>query len=270
MTEPIFESYKGLQIRPICKTALIDYSQLLSASFQKFYPSLSYLNWLYYENPRGSVCGYDAFDGDVLVAHYACIPIKIDGYKFNSLLSLNTATHPNYQGRGLFKVLATKTFEIASSTFANVIGVANSKSVGGFVKHLGFDAIGNLELRFGNLSRPSAGSRIYSKEELSWRIRCPGRPLRDLSLNGDSHLLSTKPFRLLPSLKSVVFEEEQSTDSAKATEVGLTLDWRRGTKPLLKLPSRFKPSPLVLIYKPLLESDSMTLSSLSFPDFDAF
>jgi hypothetical protein len=43
-----------------------------------------------------------------------------------------------------------------------------------------------------------------------------------------------------------------------------------GANPVFKLPKRFKPSPLVLIFKPLLEGDSNLLTSFSFPDFDAF
>lgn len=262
--------YRGLQIRSINRSALPEYSILLSQSFDNFKPSVEYLDWLYFENPRGIVCGYDAFDGDVLVAHYACIPIKIRGFQFNSLLSLNTATHPNYQGRGLFGELARQTYEAASSTFANVIGVANSNSVGGFIKRLGFTAIGNLELRAGRLSRQTEGSRVFSKEELKWRTGCPGRPLNIFSLSSDCNLLTAKPFRLGPRLKAIVFEENTDLINCQSMKIGLTLDWRKGSSPLLKLPKRLKPSPLVLIFKPLIEPDSTLLTSFSFPDFDAF
>ena len=262
--------FKNLKIKPILNSALLDYAKLLSMSFQNFSPTVSYLNWLYFQNPRGLVCGYDAYDDDLLIAHYACIPIKVQGYKFNSLLSLNTATHPDYQGRGLFKELANKTFESASSRFANVIGVANAKSVGGFVKHLGFEEIGNLELRIGKLSRQPTGSRSFSKTELSWRSKCPERPLKVLPLGSEANLLTTKPFRFLPSLRSIVFQEEISSNLIHYNQIGMTLDWRRGANPVFKLPKRFKPSPLVLIFKPLLEGDSNLLTSFSFPDFDAF
>jgi hypothetical protein len=261
--------FGGLQIRPIREFSLKEYSELLSNSFQNFSPSVSYLHWLYFENPRGSVRGYDAFDGDKLVAHYACIPIKIKGFSSNSLLSLNTATHPDYQGRGLFKELASRTFESYSSTFANVIGVANAKSVGGFIKHLGFQEVGILELRIGRLSRGVEGSRSYSKEELIWRVQCPGRPLKNIP-HTDSNLLIAKPFKFAPSLKSIIIEEGATGEDARINSVGITLDWRRGFKPILKLPKRLKPSPLVLVFKPLLESDSTILKSFSFPDFDPF
>jgi GNAT superfamily N-acetyltransferase len=264
------EEFKGLQIRPIQKSALADYFDLLSMSFQRFNPTLPYLNWLYFENPRGSVCGYDAYDGDLLVAHYACIPIKIEGYQFNSLLSLNTATHPDYQGRGLFKELASRTFEAALPTYANVVGVANAKSVGGFVKYLNFQMLGNLELRIGQLSRQFVGSRIFTPEELLWRSTSPGRPMKVFPLESGLNLLSVKPFRFFPRLDAVVFEEDSGLDDYQSHQIGITLDWRKGVNPLLKLPEKIKPSPLVLIFKPLLEPDSTLLTSFSFPDFDAF
>lgn len=270
MSDELSIDYQGLTIRPVRHSELLDYSILLSRSFKNFRPSVAYLDWLYFGNPRGSVMGYDAYHGEVLVAHYACIPIKINSFTQNSLLSLNTATHPDYQGRGLFSFLANKTFQSAEARFANVIGVANSKSVGGFIKHLGFEAIGNLDLRIGRLSRLDMGSRVFSDEDLEWRSTCPSRPLSITPLGSGSNLVVAKPFRLAPSVKAIVFKDGIPATNSHPNMIGVTLDWRRDINPLLKLPKHLKPSPLVLIFKPLLESDSGLLTSFSFPDFDAF
>ena len=261
---------RGLQIKPVSQSSVLDYADLLAQSFRGFKPSVEYLRWLYFENPRGYVRGFDAFDGQKIVAHYVCVPIKISGYKNDSLLSLNTATHPNYQGRGLFSALASKTFESVSASFANVIGVANAKSVGGFVKHLGFEKIGNLDLRIGSLERASNGSRIYSKNELEWRASCPRRELKVSERESNSYLVSARISRFLPELKSVVPVELEHPSKRSHRKIGMTLDWRRGLTPIVKLPDFLKPSPLALIYKPLLEIDSSKLSSFSFPDFDAY
>ena len=262
--------FKGLQIRPVEQTSLGEYAQLLKTSFPGFVPSIDYLNWLYYENPRGVVRGFDAYDGDKLVAHYACVPTKINGFHHDSLLSLNTATHPDYQGMGLFKLLASKTFESASNSFANVIGVANAKSVNGFVKHLGFEKLGNLELRIGFLARALEGSRVYTMREVEWRLSCPDRPLTLSTLNEDSYLISKKIKWFLPQLKAVIPEVSIQTSERVKHSIGMTLDWRRGIKPKLRLPKFLKPSPLALVFKPLLEGDSRKITSFSFPDFDAF
>jgi GNAT superfamily N-acetyltransferase len=260
----------GLQIKPVSQSSVFDYANLLSQSFRGFKPSVEYLSWLYFENPRGQVRGFDAFDGEKIVAHYACVPIKIFGYKNDSLLSLNTATHPDYQGRGLFSALASKTFESVSTSFANVLGVANAKSVGGFVKHLGFEKIGNLDLRVGSLKRATTGSRIYSKNEIEWRASCPRRELKISERESNSYLVSARISRFLPELKAIVPVEFEHPSKNSHLNIGMTLDWRRGVKPIVKLPVFMKPSPLELIYKPLLEIDSSKFSSFSFPDFDAY
>ena len=259
-----------MQFRSVCRSSLKDYADLLSSSFFSFQPTVEYLDWLYFQNPRGEVRGFDAFDGERLVAHYACIPIKINGYQHDSLLSLNTATHPNYQGRGLFSTLAPKTFESVSASHANVIGVANAKSIGGFVKYLGFEILGNLELRVGSLVRNVDGSRVYTKEELRWRTSCPGRTLSVSEIDKNTFQISVRARKFAPKLRAIVTEFPLCGTASDDSKLGLTLDWRKGISPRVKLPKFLKPSPLVLIYKPLLEVDSELLSSFSFPDFDAF
>lgn len=262
--------FKGLHLKEVRRSSIDQYADLLSRSYNEFKPSEEYLNWLYFQNPRGNVKGFDAFDGEQIVAHYACIPIKINGYIGDSLLSLNTATHPDYQGRGLFSELALKTFDSVSTTYANVIGVANAKSVGGFFKHLGFEKIGNLDLRFGFLERSADGRRCYSRDELEWRISCPGRALGLNEIEPNTFLVSTRIKRYLPELKAVVSVASCQARARTSSQLGMTLDWRRGFEPVFKLPEFLKPSPLALIYKPLLESDSTKLQSFSFPDFDAY
>src|SRR5690349_12069268 len=122
--------------------ALAQYGALFQACFpmtDKFTPR--YLQWLYVDNPDGKAVGYDAWDGERLAAHYVCIPARawVEGAQVPVLLSLNTATHPDYQGKGLFTKLASMTFEAgAAQGFDGVYGVANANSTPGFVRKLGF------------------------------------------------------------------------------------------------------------------------------------
>jgi hypothetical protein len=263
-------SFKGYRVRPLNLNLTQEYVGLLKNSFSKFSPTVEYLDWLYRNNPRGNAVGFDAFDGTKLIAHYACIPIKLEGYSKNTLLSLNTATDPNYQGRGLFVQLAKQTFEFNGEDFSNVVGVANSKSTGGFLKHLGFSGMGNLELRYGDLNRDQMGSKIYTEQELDWRISCPSKPLSARRLGSNMALIESKFVSMGPSLKSIVFIKSEDNSHRQKKTFGLTLDWRRGKIPSLKLPEKFKPSPLNLIFKPLRDLELDVLSSFSFPDFDAF
>jgi hypothetical protein len=270
MTVDLIRHFEGLRIQESQQSHLSNYADLLGHTFQKFKPTVEYLNWLYFKNPRGPLVGFDAFDGEKLVGHYACIPTKFQGFKRNSLLSLNTATHPEYQGRGIFQILASNTYASAEKDFANVVGVANNNSLGGFVRKLGFQKIGNLELRFGFLNRQFEGSRVFTDDDLNWRTSCPERPMKIRKIKPGLNVASVKVSAYLPSLQSFIFQTGATPGERQFPKLGMTLDWRRDYTPIIKLPNKFKPSPLALIFKPLQETDATRISSFAFPDFDAY
>lgn len=262
----------SLSIRPISIHNLERYVALLNLTFGSDHFSKVYLHWLYFENPNGHAVGFDAFDKDLLVAHYVCIPISLTSTKLNGLLSLNTAVHPKYQGLGLFRTLAENTFDLASAKFACVIGVANSQSKTIFTQKLGFKHIGDLNLRVGGLWRDTSKTRSYSIEELCWRSRSPLRPLT-LKINEDDNFaeFSFRFLRLCKVRATVPIESKEEIFQRRSFfPLGITLDWSKDRKNLIQLPSRFKPSPLSLIFKNLGGADQFELTSWSFPDFDAF
>jgi hypothetical protein len=268
------QTFKNFRILPIQESRLPDYKALFSNSYPNFRPSVEYLRWLYYENPLGHVVGFDAYDNDLLVAHYACIPTRVDSFEGLSLLALNTATLPNYQGRGLLKVLANRTYDQAGSNFAGVFGVANSRAVNALIKHLDFIQLGNLELRFGNLDREKKGSRVYSEMELQWRIRCPNKKLTRKKIGTSSEKITARPFGPLIRISALIhfldIPSEKAESFRSRMNYGITLDWKKDASPKIFLPNRFKPSPLALVYRPLMDNDYSKLTSWSFPDFDAF
>ena len=79
--------------------------------------SEAFINWQYANNPNGKVCGCNAYENGQLVAHYAVIPIfaNVFGKLEKGFLSLNTATHPNHQGKKLFTTLADMTYKSAAA-----------------------------------------------------------------------------------------------------------------------------------------------------------
>ncbi len=266
-------NFKNFTILPIDELRLSDYKKLFEDSYQDFSPSIEYLKWLYFDNPLGKVVGYDAYDQDLIVAHYACIPTRVDSFEGLSLLALNTATHPRYQGRGLLKELANRTYDLAGSNFAGVFGVANAKAVNALVNHLNFVQLGNLELRFGKLNREKKGSRTYSEGEIEWRSRCPKSNLVRKNVGKSVEKVTVKPFGRLIRISALIhlsdIREPPVTQQNQRFHFGITLDWQRDKKPKIFLPKRFKPSPLALVYRPLMERDYSKLTSWSFPDFDA-
>ncbi len=136
----------------------------------------------YLDNPNGKVISFNALDEDVIVAHYAVIPIEmlVENRLVKGALSMATVTHPDYRGKGLFKELAQKTYEYASEVGCEfIIGVANENSFPGFIKHLGFYEVGQLDVLLGinDGIRPSSKKTYsihWSRESLSWRVNREG------------------------------------------------------------------------------------------------
>lgn len=246
--------------------------------------SPEYLHWQYAENPDGDVVGYDAYDGDTLAAHYAAQPLvaKMFGKTARGLLSFNTATHPNYQGRGLFTRLASETYQCAKSEgYEFVIGVANANSTPGFVRKLGFQLVAQLEalIGVGGIEyRPSSGlqfERAWSGEAAAWRTANPAR--KYFRING-SLLAATGTAGIAAVLsKREVFRGSAASASFRITHparawVGLhpNAAWRGASLPV---PKRLRPSPLNLIYLDLTGAGKALDPAAVFfetVDFDAY
>lgn len=243
---------------------------LLDMCFPKSKITKEYLDWLYFSNPLGEVQGFDAFDGGKLVSHYACIPTRVGNTL--GLLSLNTATHPDYRSRGIYRKLAKLTYESVAQDFNFVIGVANNQSKEAFKKYLGFKELGRLNLRFGELHRPSSGVRNWSEPEIKWRINSPRLKFVIKKVDDSTSQIEARPKNLPFKIKALVPIQNNTVSPSSQlhkSQFGFTVDWIRNYRPKIELPEKLKPSPLVLIYQSLGNSN-LELNSWSFPDFDAF
>lgn len=159
-----------------------------------------YFKRWYLDNPMGRVVSFNAFYGDKLVAHYACIPykMKISGKIELGLLDIFTVTHPEHRGKGLFKLLAKTTYNYAKQNgFKFVMGIANANSFPGYQKYFPeFKFVSQLEVKMGfgnNISHD--GDKLFSvhwdEETLNWRTQCiNANYLRD----GDVMWGNFKPF----------------------------------------------------------------------------
>lgn len=140
----------------------------------------------YLHNPTGRVISFNAFDGDRMVSHYACIPTRfvIDGRVVRGILSMATVTHPDYRGRGLFKTLARMTYDAAKKEgYEFVIGVANANSFPGFMKYFPFQFVGQLDVKvgYGNNIQPREDilfSGYYDEDIMNWRSNCGTKYIR--------------------------------------------------------------------------------------------
>lgn len=256
-------SFRSINIHYIDK-----YLILFNECFPKLRITNTYLEWLYFKNPNGQVIGMDAFVGNDLAAHYACIPIKLNGTSAMSLLSINTATHPLYQGKGLFKKLAEETYSFGfDSGFSSVIGVANQHSTKGFTRHLGFENLGNLNLRFGRSTRSNLCTREFTLEEINWLKNSPRTSFKFKRISPQIFEVKANIERPHIPIKTEIF---LSNRDEVRNEGGLAfrVDWNLETNKSIHLPERFKPSPLTLIYRSLNETKSNKPHSWSFIDFD--
>jgi GNAT superfamily N-acetyltransferase len=290
----------GVQMMKLCPVrcddlAFAEYVALFAQCFpgeSKF--NRDFLSWLYRDNPDGQVLGFDAREGERLAAHYACIPVRalIGDQEVKVLLSLNTATHPDYQGQGLFTQLAESTYGLAASLgYDCVYGVANANSTPGFIRKLGFQLVGPLRamaglgpLRMDTLDAKALQfRRVWSPQSLAWRCASPANPLT--ARKGADRTTFLAP-ALLGGLCMATAEIENSwcqmtpsTVSSGGWASPLRLFLGRVPKSVqrqslyLDIPEKLKPSPLNLIYRSLsgrVQEIDQDAVFMTFLDFDAY
>ena len=80
-------------------------------------------NWKYKNNPAGNPVIWVALAGDKLVANYAVIPVKmkIGDEIIEASQSVDTMTHPEYQGQGIFLELTRQVFSDAGKQGKDII-----------------------------------------------------------------------------------------------------------------------------------------------------
>lgn len=89
---------------------------------------LRWWNWKYKQNPAGEAIIQVACRGNQIVAQYAITPVKMKfgGRFIAAAQSVDTMTHPEYQGRGIFTALSAEVFrEAARRNVAIIYGLPN-------------------------------------------------------------------------------------------------------------------------------------------------
>ena len=279
----------NIQQTAVDQASIASYSSLLSSVFAR--PELftrDYIKWQYVDNPDGTILGFNAFDGADLAAHYVTQPMQamIGGQKKKGLLSLNTATHPAHQGKGLFVKLADRTYQYAAEQgYDFVIGVANQNSVHGFIKKLGFQLVGQLHALLGIGSLPYSDdlskffySRYWTEEALSWRLSNPNNKY-GLSVGHNIVISSATAYPAISTTLGVFKGSNYSASPQKKAFsllnlwIGANKDITSQTNLYFNIPNRLRPAPLYLIFKSLnnninpLNFDDVFFQAL---DFDAY
>lgn len=229
-----------------------------------------YLRWQYQANPAGQAVGFNAFAGRELAAHYVTLPLvaQLEGRLRKGLMSLNTATHPSHQGKGLFTRLAEATYaDAARRGYEFVVGVANANSTPGFVRKLGFQLVSPLAVHLGlghgrarGTDRP--GFRIHWDEELlRWRLASPIRTYW-ISTHARRGVTAIETRSRYPGIRAVLAEVDQELmrgfaerppQRAYPLRLWMGLHQTPTGPPLasLRMPEWAKPYPLNLIFRAL-------------------
>lgn len=133
--------------------------------------SFKHWNWEYKKNPNKQLFILLATDNDKVVGHYSVIPVKmkIKNEELITSLSLDTMTHEDYRGKGIFPLLANKLYkEIGKMGIPITYGFPNKYSIKPIIKKCGWFEITDLPiyvlpLNFTNLINRYIKSRFFSK-----------------------------------------------------------------------------------------------------------
>ena len=245
------------------------------------------VSWQYRDNPDGQVVGYNAWLDAVLAAHYVTIPLvaRLQGVEERGLLSLNTATHPVHQGKGLFTKLANATYAHARDQgYSFVVGVANASSTHGFIKKLGFQLVSPLramigigQLPYREVDAATDYERVWSDAAIRWRLKHPVYGYK-LKRSGERRMVLSERSQFGARYVLGSFPGERFDGCAPAengtvrmkTWIGLDPSLHWGGSLFINVPMRFRPSPLNLIFKDLtgrnrqLDRDRVRFQAMDF------
>lgn len=136
-----------LEIRNYKKNDEKEIMNLFKKSFNR---DMHYTEWKW--NYDDNICN-DKFikimwDDDILAGHYAVLPSKMNIYDktYTSGLSMTTMTSPEYKKQGIFVKLANALYEENYNKLPVIYGFPNNNSLHGFIKHLGWNHILDIEM----------------------------------------------------------------------------------------------------------------------------
>jgi GNAT superfamily N-acetyltransferase len=127
-----------------------------------FERDLAHTAWKFFDNPVGRPLLVVAESDDRLVGQYALWPVelRIGGEVVLGAQSLDTMTHPDFRGQGMFPRLASACMDLAVDQGVRVLyGFPNANSYAGFVRKLNWDHTGDVPFLVRPL-KPSAHSRV--------------------------------------------------------------------------------------------------------------
>lgn len=106
----------------------------------------AFYRWKHHENPFGRSPAWIALDGDRIVGLRVWLRWRFRrrGRTWAAVRAVDTATHPDHQGRGIFRRLTTSSLEqLTAEGVAHVFNTPNEQSRPGYLK-MGWEQVGKL------------------------------------------------------------------------------------------------------------------------------
>tara|TARA_E500000081_G_scaffold123940_1_gene129797 strand:- start:324 stop:1181 length:858 start_codon:yes stop_codon:yes gene_type:complete len=268
------------------KQGLKTLSKFLSQTFNSSKFSPKYLDWMYNQNPNGSIVGFNAISENELAGHYALMPVEANykNTKIKALQSINTATGLKHQGKGLFTTLAKKTYDKSTRLgFEIVLAVANADSINGFIKKLDFTYIDQLDTcvsltmpkKIDNKKIENCLTLPLSKNASIWRLSNPNFKYSEHHIGKINIIANNINYfaRSIIKISEADFHNIKLPIPKINFWVGISnsYSWEE-TSLRIKIPEFLKPSPLHLIYKNLSSEIELDKTNIHFEaiNFDAF
>jgi GNAT superfamily N-acetyltransferase len=183
-----------------------------------------FFRWKHLENPFGRSVMLVAEDGGRIVGLRAFMRWRFacDGRSIEAVRAVDTATHPDHQGRGIFSRLTREALELMRGEFDLVFNTPNEKSLPGYLK-MGWGIVGTVPISL-RVRRPVRFARGLG----SIRAAAQGGATADLDLPEASAVL-----RDLPGLPALLHRAEGAEGRIATPRDAAFLDWRYGRAPLL-------------------------------------
>ena len=146
-----------MEIRPAVETDIPGIVDLLKISLgETLMPkSEDYWRWKHLQNPFGSSPVILSVDSEKIIGVRAFMPWQwMQGEKlYKAVRAVDTATHPEFQGKGIFKKLTLSLLkECEKGGVDFIFNTPNEKSKNGYLK-MGWQEAGKLPVRF-DIKRP--------------------------------------------------------------------------------------------------------------------
>jgi GNAT superfamily N-acetyltransferase len=160
----------------------------------------AFYRWKHHDNPFGRSPAWVAVDAGRIVGLRVWLRWRfvVEGRRWDAVRAVDTATHPDQQGRGIFRRLTTSSLEVlAGQGVAHVFNTPNEQSRPGYLK-MGWEIVGKLPVAVRFRSPISAVRALRARVPADkWSLPCEAGSPAIEALTDDSELRQL--IRMLPA-----------------------------------------------------------------------